>query len=328
MGETVAVFERFTDRSRRVLLQAQEEAHVLGHNFIGTEHILLGLIHEGEGVAAKALESFGISLEPVQARVMEISAASNPPISNSPPFTPRSKKVLELSLRAALNLGHNYIGTEHILLGLVREGEGVAAQVLQQLGVDLQQVRQRVIELLSGYSGAAHDRLHRLTEQGLGGAGAQRDPGPAPAVGGDSVVKADIPLGAAALLGWEDARAVVLSGTLIGDARLERAELDGVVYEICTYHPLPPPEVSLLVAGAIVSREAFDAFTNLSLPDAEPVEGLGEAATYSVARQSLRVLSGTTLFVVNVRRHAHPKEAAIEAARRALANIPPVEAAP
>ncbi len=147
------MFERFTDRARRVLVLAQEEARLLNHNFIGTEHILLGLIHEGEGVAAKALESLGISLEAVREKVEELIGPASGPSAGSPPFTPRAKKVLELSLREALQLGHNYIGTEHMLLGLVREGEGVAAQVLTSLGADLSRVRQQVIQILSGYQG-------------------------------------------------------------------------------------------------------------------------------------------------------------------------------
>ncbi len=147
------MFERFTDRARRVVVLAQEEARLLNHNYIGTEHILLGLIHEGEGVAAKALESLGISLEAVRAQVEEIIGQGGSSPSGHIPFTPRAKKVLELSLREALQLGHNYIGTEHILLGLIREGEGVAAQVLVKLGADLSRVRQQVIQLLSGYSG-------------------------------------------------------------------------------------------------------------------------------------------------------------------------------
>src|SRR5256714_1728612 len=147
------LFERFTDRARRVVVLAQEEARLLNHNYIGTEHILLGLIHEGEGVAAKALESLGISLEAVRSQVEEIIGQGGSSPSGHIPFTPRAKKVLELSLREALQLGHNYIGTEHILLGLIREGEGVAAQVLVKLGADLPRVRQQVIQLLSGYSG-------------------------------------------------------------------------------------------------------------------------------------------------------------------------------
>src|SRR6266704_2067061 len=145
------MFERFTDRARRVVVLAQEEARMLNHNCIGTEHILLGLIHEGEGVAAKALESLGISLEGVRQQVEEIIGQGQQAPSGHIPFTPRAKKVLELSLREALQLGHNYIGTEHILLGLIREGEGVAAQVLVKLGADLNKVRQQVIQLLNGY---------------------------------------------------------------------------------------------------------------------------------------------------------------------------------
>ena len=145
------MFERFTDRARRVVVLAQEEARMLNHNYIGTEHILLGLIHEGEGVAAKAMESLGISLEAVRQQVEEIIGQGQQAPSGHIPFTPRAKKVLELSLREALQLGHNYIGTEHILLGLIREGEGVAAQVLVKLGADLNRVRQQVIQLLNGY---------------------------------------------------------------------------------------------------------------------------------------------------------------------------------
>src|SRR5438046_933223 len=160
------MFERFTDRARRVVVLAQEEARMLNHNYIGTEHILLGLIHEGEGVAAKALESLNISLEAVRQQVEEIIGQGQAAPTGHIPFTPRAKKVLELSLREALQLGHNYIGTEHILLGLIREGEGVAAQVLQKLGADLNRVRQQVTEELSG-SGITparleHDRMKQI----------------------------------------------------------------------------------------------------------------------------------------------------------------------
>jgi len=147
------MFERFTDRARRVVVLAQEEARMLNHNYIGTEHILLGLVREGEGVAAKALEAMDISLNGVREQVQEIIGEGSHAPSGHIPFTPRAKKVLELSLREALQLGHNYIGTEHILLGLIREGEGVAAQVLTKLGADLGSVRQQVIQLLSGYEG-------------------------------------------------------------------------------------------------------------------------------------------------------------------------------
>ena len=148
------MFERFTDRARRVVVLAQEEARHLNHNYIGTEHILLGLLNEGEGIAAQALESLDIDLASVRDEVVKIIGQGQQSPSGHIPFTPRAKKVLELSLREALQLGHNYIGTEHILLGLIREGEGVAAQVLQQLGAELQKVRQTVIQLLSGPGGS------------------------------------------------------------------------------------------------------------------------------------------------------------------------------
>ena len=165
------MFERFTDRARRVVVLAQEEARLLNHSYIGTEHILLGLIHEGEGVAAKALESLGISLEAVRSQVEEIIGQGGSSPSGHIPFTPRAKKVLELSLREALQLGHNYIGTEHILLGLIREGEGVAAQVLVKLGADLSRVRQQVIQLLSGYQGPSGSTGGGRSEQTSAGAG-------------------------------------------------------------------------------------------------------------------------------------------------------------
>src|SRR5256886_3255710 len=161
------MFERFTDRARRVVVLAQEEARMLNHNYIGTEHILLGLIHEGEGVAAKSLESLGISLEGVRSQVEEIIGQGQQAPSGHIPFTPRAKKVLELSLREALQLGHNYIGTEHILLGLIREGEGVAAQVLVKLGAELTRARQQVIQLLRGYQGK------ETAEAGTGGRGGE-----------------------------------------------------------------------------------------------------------------------------------------------------------
>jgi ATP-dependent Clp protease ATP-binding subunit ClpC len=146
------MFERFTDRARRVVVWAQEEARTLNHDFIGTEHILLGLVGEGQGVAAKALESLGISLETVRQRVERaVPPGQHSRPSGHIPFTPRAKKVLELSLSEAKLLGHRYVGTEHILLGLLREGEGVAAQVLAALGADLDGVRERVIQLLAEY---------------------------------------------------------------------------------------------------------------------------------------------------------------------------------
>jgi ATP-dependent Clp protease ATP-binding subunit ClpC len=163
------MFERFTDRARRVVVLAQEEARLLDHRYIGTEHLLLGLIHEGEGVAAKALESLGISLVAVRQQVEAIIGRGQQASSGHIPFTPRAKKVLDLSLRVAGHLGHDYIGTEHLLLGLVREGEGVAAQVLVRLGADLNRVRQQVIQLLHGQAGKG------AIGEGRGGAGLADD---------------------------------------------------------------------------------------------------------------------------------------------------------
>jgi ATP-dependent Clp protease ATP-binding subunit ClpA len=148
------MFERFTDQARRVVVVAQEESRKLGHDYIGTEHILLGILGAGESVAVQALASLGVSLEAAREQVEEIVGRGSHQVSGHIPFTPRAKKVLELSLREAIQLGHNYIGTEHILLGLIREGEGVAAQVLTRLGADLNRTRQQVIQLLHGPLGA------------------------------------------------------------------------------------------------------------------------------------------------------------------------------
>ena len=164
------MFERFTDRARRVVVLAQDEARGLKHNYIGTEHLLLGLISEGEGVAAKALETMGIKGEAVRASVIEIIGEGEKPVEGHLPFTPRAKRVFELSLREALQLGHNYIGTEHLLLGLLKEGEGVAAQVLTKQGADLAQVRQTVIQMLSGYQ-RGDDEGRESVGAGVGGSG-------------------------------------------------------------------------------------------------------------------------------------------------------------
>jgi ATP-dependent Clp protease ATP-binding subunit ClpA len=162
------MFERFTGQARRVMDLAQDEARMLGHHYIGTEHILLGLIHEGEGVAAQALESLGVSLKTARQQVEKAVGRGQQAAPERIPLTPRAKKVLELSLREALQLGHHYIGTEHILLGLIREGDGVAARVLAGLGADLNRVRQQVIQLLHGSQGG---------QPASGRGGRQRPPG-------------------------------------------------------------------------------------------------------------------------------------------------------
>jgi ATP-dependent Clp protease ATP-binding subunit ClpC len=142
------MFERFTDRARRVVVLAQEEARLLDHNYIGPEHILLGLIHEGTGIAARALEGLGLSLDAARQQTEERAGRGKEAQSGHIPFTPKAKRMLELSLREALILGHNYIGTEHILLGILREGDNVATEVLVGMGTDLNQVRQEVMKLV------------------------------------------------------------------------------------------------------------------------------------------------------------------------------------
>lgn len=152
------MFERFTDRARRVVVLAQEEARGLKHNYIGTEHLLLGLIHEGDGVAAKAMEMSNVKLDDVRAAVVDLIGEGEKPVEGHIPFTPRAKRVFELSMREALQLGHNYIGTEHLLLGLLREGEGVAAQVITKLGAEASQLRKNVLQLLQGYQAQGEGR--------------------------------------------------------------------------------------------------------------------------------------------------------------------------
>ena len=183
------MFEVFTDRARRVVVLAQEEARMLNHNYIGTEHLLLGLIHEGEGVAATALESLGISLQDVRQNVEEMIGRGQHELSGHIPFTPRTKKVLELSLRESQQLGHDYIGTEHILLGLIREAEGVAAQVLVKMGADLNRVRQQVLQLLGG---RGHEELGESEAGGTCVAGAVRQSPAGPQVVGTPLQPAGI----------------------------------------------------------------------------------------------------------------------------------------
>ena len=161
------MFERFTDRARRVVVLAQEEARLLNHNYIGTEHLLLGLIREHDGIAAKAIESFHITLEQVRADVEEIIGPGQAAPAGHIPFTPRAKKVLELSLREALQLAHNFIGTEHLLLGLIHESEGVATEILEKRGASLERVRQTVIQLISGYEGGTEDQPPRAWTEEL-----------------------------------------------------------------------------------------------------------------------------------------------------------------
>jgi hypothetical protein len=288
------VFERFTDRTRRVLVLAQEEAKLLNHNFIGTEHILLGLISEGDGVAARALQSLGISLEPVRERVRETIGPATGHPGGSPPFTPRAKKVLELSLREAMQLGHNYIGTEHMLLGLVREGEGVAAQVLLTVGADLLRIRQRVLEMLTG---------PELFDE--------------PAVIDPEVVTpAEFPADPSALVTWDDVEAVMRAEPHVNVAESTQLNAPPIKYRTCTYGPRAFPTVSVTVVGAEVTREAFDSYSEgrrwIEL------EGLGDAATFNPVSGALRVLTGSTLFVLSMKGEGDHQALAVALARKAL----------
>jgi len=255
---------------------AQEEARLLNHDFIGTEHILLGMLAEGDGVAARVLESLGVPLGAVREKVAETIGPSASSASGAPPFTPRAKKVLELSLQQALKLGHNYIGTEHMLLGLVRESEGVAAQVLVALGADLSRVRQRVIEVLSD--------TPSIDEQA--------------AVDPEAVVPTEMPADPAILVDRGDVEAALCTDPMIQASAPKETNTPPVTYRTCTYVPRTLPTVSISVVGAEVTREAFDSFgAGRGWAD---VDGLGDAATYNPRTSSLRVLKGSTVFVVSV----------------------------
>jgi ATP-dependent Clp protease ATP-binding subunit ClpA len=233
------MFERFTDRARRVLVLAQEEARLLNHNFIGTEHILLGLIHEEDGVAAQALASMGISLEAVRLSVTEtIGPAGRSMNPGSPPFTPRAKKVLELSLREALQLGHNYIGTEHMLLGLLREGEGVGAQVLVNLGADLSVVRQQVIHLLSGsdalgaFGGGIHTASSTSSTSSARGSAWARTRAAAQADNAARRLAADLPVGTQHMLIGLFEQPDSLAAKVLASLNIDRAAVEQRVAEL------------------------------------------------------------------------------------------------
>jgi ATP-dependent Clp protease ATP-binding subunit ClpC len=172
------LFERFTERARQVVVLAQDEARQLRHNYIGTEHILLGLMREEEGIAARVLESLDVSLDEVRTQVSRIVGQGEDVGTGQIPFTPRAKKVLELSLKEALALDHNYIGTEHVLLGLVRESEGVAARILVDLGADAETVRNAIISMLGGRPAGlpppGYEHAFRRRRRGFGTVGVGR----------------------------------------------------------------------------------------------------------------------------------------------------------
>jgi ATP-dependent Clp protease ATP-binding subunit ClpC len=197
------MFERFTERARQVVVLAQDEARALKHNYIGTEHILLGLLREEEGLAARVLESLDITVEEVRAQVARIVGQGDEVTTGQIPFTPRAKKVLELALREALSLGHKYIGTEHILLGLARENEGVAARILLAIDADAQKIQNEVIGLLSGTRGVEQVAVQSATEhagrvQEMLGSRARA----LPLVHWTGIVAGAATLGAGLLIGW------------------------------------------------------------------------------------------------------------------------------
>ena len=291
------MFERFNVRARRVLVLARDQARRGNHDHIGPEHLLLGLLQEGDGVGAHALAGLGVSLTSAMAVVDEVVGRGTAPPTDTPPFTPRAKLALELSLREAIRLGHNYIGTEHLLLGLVRESERVPNQVLTTLGLDPAAVDAEVMALLGGMPGRRH---------------------PLDAVAGDDVEPAEA-VDVAQLLPPGEAFEILIAA-LASQPSTDRTEVHGVAYDTCAYRPEPLPEILVSVAAAEVSREAFDGFTE-QLPEATPIEGLGDAATYDPDTSALRMLVGTTLVVVQVRHHEERQRIAVDVARRVLASL-------
>jgi hypothetical protein len=299
------MFERFTNRTRRALELAHEEARLLNHTFVGSEHLLLGLISEGEGVAGKTLHALGISLEAVRERVeAAIGPAAAFSAGGSLPFTPDAKKVLELSLREALQLGHNYIGTEHVLLGIVREGECLAARVLIELGPDLWVVRQRVVQLLSGYAVRPH-----YPEPASGGSRREAlvDLGP-----GVSAVA--VPIDPSALVTWNDVEDVLRSAAAVRSAHVTTWDSDGVAHRSCDYEPAAPPTITVTVAGAHISAEAFERTTAYGNP--ERLDDIGDAAIYDAVTSSLLVFKGSVAFSVAVHGHWDSRAVASALARK------------
>ncbi len=310
------MFERFTDRARRVLVLAQEEARLLNSTFIGTEHLLLGLVHEGEGVAFAALTTLGITLDDLRQEVKNLAGPPGEPPSESPqPFTPRFKKVLDLALREALQLGHNYIGTEHILLGLIREGEGVAAQALVQLGADLSRTRQQVITMLAGQPDRSATRTEGLAQEVQSASeGSLVDDG-------SGVVSAEFPFDPHELITRKDVESLLRDAVSVRTMSMVSWDTGTIEHRRCSYEPRLPPTVSISLAGAGISSEAFA--RNTGPERFRPVEDLGDAAVFDALTSSVRVLCGSVVFSVAVDRHRDPYGAAIALARKAVGRLNP-----
>ena len=303
------MFERFSDKSRRVLALAQEEAGLLAHNFLGTEHILLGLLRESEGTAAKALASLGVSLEAVREKVATTIGPVSGPVGGAPPFTPRSKKVLELALREALQLGHNEIGTEHLLLGLIREGEGVAVQVLIQLGADRSRVREEVMR-----------RLPLIPPERSGPGRPRRPPRRGALVGpGPGVTAGPVRIDPTALVTWDDVEEVLRGVAGLDQATVVGWDVQGVAHRSCEYVPRTLPTLTVSVVGADVESEAFERL--MTERSGEPVDGVGDAAVYDGSSSTLTVRKGSVVFSITASGVPDPVAAATALAHKAAARI-------
>jgi hypothetical protein len=272
------VFERFTDRARRVLVLAQEESRLLRHDQIGTEHILGGLVYEGEGVAAQALTSLGVTLKDVREAVLStVGEGTTEPSTASPPFTPRAKKLLERSLREALHLRHNHIGPEHLLLALVHEEACRGSDVLVALGVEPEKVR-AVVQGLLGRS----DPLLKIAAE--------------------DVTLTDTPLDPATLLTLDDVDAALREHPIVDRPKSGGRHVGGVHYQWCSFSARAAPTIWFAVAAAEVTVAALERAVG-GPDDADwvaPVEGVGDRASFDRRTSTLTVLSGSTLFVITV----------------------------
>lgn len=293
------MFERFTDRAKWALVEAQEECRLLKHEEIGPEHLLLGLLQEGDGVAARALDALGVTIPAARdLLVTNVGLGVSSP-SGTPPFTTASKKVLEQSVREALQLGHSFIGTEHLLLAMVHEDHGAATGLLLAFRADQVAVRNKVLQLISGGQ-------------------------PLPAVNGDDVQAIGTPVSPFELLTAEDIEAVLRDDAIHGSTSTGHEHVDGVAYRWTSFQPFAVPSLWLAVAAADVSPEAFDRFTRSTghRDQVTPVEGLGDRATFNGGAGALRVLSGSTLFVVRVTGgRDRTLDLAVAAARKALVRL-------
>ena len=296
------MFERFTDRARRILVLAQEECRFLRHDEIAPEHLLIGMLQEGEGTAAQVLASSRISLTDVRETLITVVGQGVGAAPETPPFTAGSKKVLDQSLAEALALGHSYIGTEHLLLALTHEDNEGATDLLERMGAEPDVLRTRVLELLSSAD-------------------------PLPAVHSEDVQMGTTPPDPADLLTIDDVEDVWRDHALVGMESAGTTNVHGVGHRWSSFQSLTLPTAWLAVTGGEVSTEAFDRYSASVGPDvADPVEGVGDRATFNRRANALRVLSGSTLFVVRVTGgQGRSLELATALARKVLARLPAAE---